>query len=254
MPQREREGIKSNETLFQLVDKLKQLDGAGVTELAAHLDVSKSTIHRHLATLVDHEFVVKDGREYRLSLKFLDYGGYVRRHDEMAKQIRPRVEALAEQTGELTAYVTEEHGQGVFVFRGIGENAVGTDARVGKRFHLHSLAAGKAIMAELPDERVEEIIAERGLPAYTNNTITDADEFRAELETISERGYAIDRQEHIKGLHAVAAPVYGPNERLRGAFSVAGPSHRLQGDWFENEIPERLLGVINEFELDITYA
>lgn len=250
----ERKGIKSNETLFQLIDTLKQLDGAGVTKLANRMDVSKSTIHRHLTTLEDHEFVVRDGQEFRLSLKFLRYGGYVRRTNEMAKQIRPRIEDLADETGELSAYITEEHGQGVFVIRGIGDNAVGTDAGVGKRFHLHSLAAGKAILAEFPPERVDEIIETRGLPAYTNNTITEADELREELEKIRNQGFAIDREEHIKGLHAAAAPVYGPNNDLCGAFSVAGPSHRLKGDWFTEEIPELLLGTINEFQLDITYA
>lgn len=250
----EHEGIKSNETLFELVDTLKQLDGAGVTELATRMGVSKSTIHRHLTTLENHEFVVREGQEFRLSLKFLGYGGYVRRTNEMAKQIRPRIEELADKTGELSAYVTEEHGQGVFVFRGIGDNAVGTDAGVGKRFHLHSLAAGKAMLAEFEPERVDEIIETRGLPAYTNNTITEPDELREELEAIRDQGFAIDRQEHLKGLHAVAAPVYGPNNDLRGAFSVAGPSHRMKGDWFTEEIPELLLGTITEFQLDITYA
>ncbi|WP_336000483.1 IclR family transcriptional regulator [Halorientalis halophila] len=250
----EQEGIKSNETLFQLIETLKQLDGAGVTELATRMDVSKSTIHRHLTTLEDHEYVIRDGQEFRLSLKFLEYGGYVRRTNEIAKQIRPRIEELADKTGELSAYVVEEHGQGVFVFRGIGDNAVGTDAGVGKRFHLHSLAAGKAMLAELSPERVDEIIETHGLPAYTDNTITEADELREELDAIRDRGFAVDRQEHLMGLHAVAAPVYGPNDELRGAFNVAGPSHRMKGDWFTEEIPELLLGTITEFQLDITYA
>ncbi|WP_254533201.1 IclR family transcriptional regulator [Natrinema gelatinilyticum] len=250
----EREGIKSNETLFELVDTLKQLDGAGITELADRMDVSKSTIYRHLTTLLDAEYVVRDGQEFRLSLKFLEYGGYVRRTNEIAKQIRPRIEDLADKTGELSAYVTEEYGQGVFVYRGIGENAVGTDGGVGKRFHLNSLAAGKAILAEYPSERVDEIIETQGLPAYTNNTITEADELRAELDVVREQGYAFDHEEHLKGLNAVAARVYGPNGEPQGAFSIAGPSHRMKGDWFESEIPELLLGTITEFQLDITYA
>lgn len=254
MERRGQEGIKSNETLFELIDTLKQLDGAGITELATRMGVSKSTIYRHLTTLENHEFVVREGQEFRLSLKFLDYGGYVRRTNEMANQIRPRIEKLADETGELSAYVTEEYGQGVFVFRGIGDKAVGTDGGIGKRFHLHSLAAGKAILAEFSPERVDAIIETHGLSAYTDNTITEADELREELDTVRDRGFAIDRQEHLKGLHAVAAPVHGSNGELCGAFSVAGPSHRLKGEWFTEEIPELLLGTINEFQLDITYA
>ncbi|WP_255197531.1 IclR family transcriptional regulator [Halorarius litoreus] len=254
MAQSKYEGIKSNRTLFELIETLRQLDGAGITELADRMDVSKSTIYRHLTTLLEAEYVVRDGQEFRLGLKFLEYGGYVRRSNEMAKQIRERIENLADETGELSAYVTEEYGKGVFVFRGIGENAVGTDAGVGKRFHLHSLAAGKAILAEYPRERVDEIIETHGLPAYTNNTITDADELHDELDRIHERGFALDREEHLKGLNAVAAPVYDSNDEIQGAFNVAGPSHRVKGEWFEEEIPELLLGTITEFHLDITYA
>lgn len=253
MPQSDPEGIKSNETLFELIETIKQLNGAGITELADRMSVSKSTIHRHLTTLEEYEYVVRDGQEFQLGLKFLEHGCYVRRASKISKQIRERTEDLADETGELSAYVTEEYGKGVFVFRGIGENAVGTDGDVGKRFHLHSLAAGKAILAEYPRERVNKIIETHGLPAYTNNTITEADKLRAELDRIHERGFALDREEHLKGLTAVAAPVYGPDDEIQGAFNVAGPSHRLKGDLLEETIPELLLGTITEFQLDIKY-
>jgi DNA-binding IclR family transcriptional regulator len=254
MAQRELETVKSDETLFAIIEGVKELDGAGVTRLADHVGVSKSTVHRHLATLKRNEYVVKNDDEYQLGFQFLDFGGYVRRQNETAKQIRTRVNQLAKETDELSAFVIEEYGLGVFVHRGIGSNAVGTDARIGKRFRLHSLAAGKAILSELPEERVDEIIDTHGLPAKTKHTITDRDELKREFETVRERGYAIDREEHIKGLRAVATPVHGPDNQLRGALNVAGPSHRLKGEWFEEEIPEQLLGVVNEFELDITYS
>ncbi|PSP82454.1 IclR family transcriptional regulator [Halobacteriales archaeon QS_1_68_17] len=254
MEREEESTIKSDETLFAVVEGIREIDGGRITDIADHTGISKSTVYRHAKTLEKHEFVVERDGEYHLGMRFLDFGGYVRRQNEAAKQIRPRIERLADETGELTAFVVEEYGLGVFVYRGIGSNAVGTDARIGKRFHLHALAAGKAILAELPRERVDGIVDEHGLPELTAGTITDRERLHDELDAVRDRGYAFDRQEHIKGLNAVATTVHGPDDELLGAVNVAGPSHRMKGDWFEEEIPELLLGVVNEFELDITYA
>jgi len=86
------------------------------------------------------------------------------------------------------------------------------------------------------------------------NTITDPQTLYAELERVRERGYSVNKQENIEGLHAVSAPVMDTNGHVFGALSVSGPTHRMKGEWFEDELPDLLLGAANELELNITYS
>nr|WP_321169935.1 IclR family transcriptional regulator C-terminal domain-containing protein [Salinigranum rubrum] len=92
------------------------------------------------------------------------------------------------------------------------------------------------------------------LPELTPHTITDHDEFFSQLDTIRERGYAFNDEESIQGLRAVGVPIRGKEHEILGALSVSGPTHRLKGDWYTEDIPDLLLGVSNELELNIRHA
>lgn len=246
--------VKSAATLLNVVEGIRELDGARVTELADHLGIGKSTVHRHLSTLDAHEYVVKEGDEYHLGLRFLGLGEYVRERNPVYGLAQPIVDQLAEATEERALFMTEEHGRAIYLYRGLGAHAVRTNSTIGTRRYLHTVAGGKAMLAHLPDERVDAIIDRWGLPAETPTTITDRAELDAELEEIRERGVAFNREECIDGLQAVAAPVLGPDEQVVGALSVSGPTHRMKGEWLEQEIPDLLLGSANELELNIEYG
>jgi DNA-binding IclR family transcriptional regulator len=245
--------VASAETTLAVVHALRDLGGAGVTELAAHLDVSKSTVHRHLATLLDAEYLVREGDDYHLSLRFLTLGEHVRDRRDVARRASSRVDALAEETNERAQFIVEEHGYAVYVHTAMGDRAVRTDSGAGVRIPMNSVSAGKAILAHLPEERVRAIVDRRGLPARTESTITDEAELFAELERVRERGYAINREESTPGLHAVSAPVMGPEGGVLGALGVSGPTHRLKGARLRETVPDLLLGVVNELELDLQY-
>jgi len=101
--------------------------------------------------------------------------------------------------------------------------------RTGIQRHLHSTAAGKAILAEMPEQRVMDIISEHELPAETEHTITDPDSLVEELDEIREHGIAYNDEESVEGLRAVGVPVRGSNGIAIGALSVSGPSNRLRG-------------------------
>lgn len=157
--------VKPDETLFQIVEAIQDLNGARVDELVEHTGFSKSTVYRNLATLEKHEYIVREGYSYNLSFRFPTFRDYVRQRHDIYKEIKPQVRKIAEQTEEVANFLVEEHGLGVFVFREHGSNAVYTDARIGMRMHLHHTAAGKAGLASLPEDVVHETLDKRGLPA-----------------------------------------------------------------------------------------
>lgn len=246
--------VKSDETLLEIVLALKRMDGAGVTELANELGIAKSTAHSHLKTLHQYEFVVNEEGRYHVGLRFLDLGETARHRKKEYQTVREKVEELARQTDERAQFIVPEHGYGIYLYRAIGDHAVQTDSRIGKHIGLHASSAGKAILANMSDERVDEILEKRGLPAVTEHTITDPDVLEKELAGIRERGYAINKEESTQGLRAVGVPIVGPDDEVLGALSVSGPTHRMKGEWFESEIPDMILGAANEVELNITFS
>ena len=250
----ESDQVNSVLNALNVIEVLYQIDGGGASEVARELDLAKSTVYSHLQTLEEAEYVAREGDQYHVGLKFLKLGVFSRSRKQEYTMSEQKVRELAEETQERSQFIVEEHGRGVYLHREVGDRAVHTDPGIGKRIPLHSTAAGKAILAELSSERIEAIIDRWGLEATTKHTITDPDELRADLEEIQERGYAINLEENVPGLHAVGVAVTGDDNRVCGALSVSGPSHRFKGDILHEEIPDLLLGAANELELNLMYS
>lgn len=246
--------VKSVETGLNVLDTLKELDGAGVSELATHLEIPKSTVHNYLSTLVQEEYVVKRGSTYHVGIRPLEYGAYARSQLDIYEIAKPEVDELAATTGELANLMIEEHGRGSYLHRAHGEKAVQVEAHVGTRVPLHGTGLGKAILAHLPEERVDEIVDKHGLSSSTPNTITDRAVLDEELDQIREEGIAFDDGERIAGLRCVAAPILSNDDRILGAISLSGPSNRIRDDRFSNELPDRVLEAVNVIELNVTYS
>lgn len=246
--------VETVETAFDIVELLKRNDGAGITAIADELGLAKSTVHRHVKTLESRGLLVQEGDTYRISTWFLDYGVHVRNEHTLFPVVKPKVDELAAETDEKVWAVIEEHGVGVHIYGAEGRHSVKTHARIGQRTYLHQFAAGKAILAHLPEERIEGILDDYGLAAQTDRTITDRDELHEQLATIRDRGYAFNREESVVGVHAVGAPVRDQSGIAVGAISIAGPANRLRGDLLNAELPDLLLGATNEVEINLAHS
>ena len=244
--------VKTTETVFGVIETLRELDGATLTELTDELGFAKSTVYDHLSTLEQHGYVIRQDGEYQLSLRFLDHGIYVKRRRDLPDEVEPSLEKLAAETGEVVWFVVEEDGWSYILEMAKGEQAVNTVDRIGRREHLHYHAAGKVILANLPPEETADIIDRHGLPAVTDRTITDRERLDSELEKIRDQGYGTMDSEAVMGLRSVAAPVVSRNQVL-GAVSVAGPAKRLRGSLFQEELPRKIQATANAIELQMTY-
>lgn len=244
--------VQAVETSCQIIDAIRELNGAGVTELATHLDISKASAHNHLTTLCQNEWVVKQDGTYKVSLRFIKMGEYAINQIPVYDMVSSEIKTLAERTGEVTSFMVEEHGKGVYIHKVEGDDAVKTYSSIGDQKLLHCSALGKAILSELPVERVEEIVDRFGLPKKTENTITDKDALIEEIQQSAERGYAFDDEEVIAGLRCVAAPVIGHDKSVYGAISVSGPASRMKGEYFNEELPKIILSTTNIIKINTT--
>lgn len=245
--------VKSADKTFAILETVFEEGGATVTELAAELDIAKSTAHSHLATMVEHEFLVRQGDEYHVGLKFLEYGIKARKNVGIADHASRTLQEVAKDTGESVGLFVEEHGRLVYIDAVDGERSVRTHGNIGTRSYMHDSAAGKAILAFLGRERVDEIIDRFGLPKQTDATITDREDLYDELAEIREAEVAFNDSETMEGVRAVASPIRVDGEVL-GSIGVAGPQNRLSGSRYSVEIPEIVRGASNELELLLSGA
>ncbi|WP_144900790.1 IclR family transcriptional regulator [Halobellus captivus] len=245
--------VKTAQTTFRIVETLKSLDGATVTELSGHLAIPKSSAHNYLRTLEHEGYVIESDGVYEVGLRFLDLGGYARSRDRLYTVATPEMKRLAETTGEYANLLVEEHGRGVFLARERGEHAVSLDSYTGQSVRLHTTALGKTVLAFLPRDRVEAIIDRHGLPAKTEHTITDRDELFEALADIRQRERAYDREERIKGLNCVAVPILSGDD-ITGALSVSGPVSRMDEERIDEEILPELRRAANIIELNQTHS
>lgn len=244
---------KSDETLFDIIEYLRVNGPAGVTEIANAVHVSKSTVHLHVNTALETGYGVKKDGKYDLSLKFLDAGLARKYRNGIFKIIDPRLEQLANETNEQVWFWVEENGKAVVVSQALGSNALSTNGRMGNHLHMHCTAGGKALLAHMPDDRVEEILDQHGLVKQTEKTITSREVLFAELGNIREVGLATNEGESIKGVSAIAAPVIDNNESLHGAISIAGPEKRME-DPTNSTHAKAIMGAAEELGINLTYV
>jgi len=248
--------IAAVRTTMQVVEALKRTDGAGVSELATELGMAKSTVHDHLTTLKRDGYVVETDRSYQVSARFLEIGGHRRSNTELFQVARPELDELAHETGEHANLLIEENGRGVFLYIARGENAVRVDTvhHTGMYVHLQTTSLGKAMLSTFPEDRVERILDERGMPQVNERTVTDRTELFEELERIREQGYATDDEERVAGMRCVGGPIAREEGTAVGAVSVSAPTSRMQGERFETEIPRLVRRTANIVEVNLAYS
>jgi DNA-binding IclR family transcriptional regulator len=244
----------SDSTLLEIISLLDKRGTLGVTDVADHLDIAKSTAHYHLNALLRKNFVIKEETKYKLGTKLLGIGIQARRRIPLYRAAKEEISKLGSKTNELVILSIEERGLGVYLHKSSNASALDIDAPIGRTATLHNRALGKAMLAHFPERRVDEIIEQHGLPETTDRTITTREQLYAELRTVRNEGIAFNREEHIEGINGVAVPILDADENVLGAVSIAGPSDRLEGSTLTEDYPYLLSKTRNTIELEIEHS
>lgn len=245
MVDREDTPVKATATSVRVIEALFELDGATITELDAHLTLSKSTIHNHLGTLVQLGFVVRDDWTYRVSLRFLRIGGIARNRHPLYQVSKSEVRQLATASGLVASLVVVERRTGICLHTETGKKADNRLTDVGETLSLHCTAPGKAILASMESEEIDAIIDRHGLPKYTENTLTSRESLDKALRDVRSRGIAFDREEWTEDIRGVGAAVEDSTGNLLGAISVMSPINTMSGKRFQQDIPGLVISSAN---------
>lgn len=243
--------VETIERAVRIIEYIKLQGPSRIAELDREFDCAKSTLHRHLKTLEAQELLVENDGEYRLGLRFLEYGSVARDRNTFFQEAKNTVHELNDEIGESVWCTFEEHGKGTVICGAWATRSIQTPFRTGQSHFLHSHSAGKAILAHIPSERTQNIIETYGLPAQTPHTITDAETLRAELEETRERGFAVDCEEAVEGFDSVSAPITNQNGDAIGAISIASPTERGDEERLTEEFPPLLIDAVSEITIDL---
>lgn len=245
--------LKTIQRAFEILDVLKEEKTVGVSELSSRLDLPKSTVHDYLRTLRMIGYVVNDGGEYRLGFRLLELGGHIKYRNRLFHVAKPELERLAEKTGELASVNVEERGRFTILHTEFGSESLRLGIYPGMSTPIHTHAAGKVMLANFADEKVDRILDEHGLDRMTEHTVTDRHELAAELETVRERGYAVDRNQQVVGMSVVAAPVKVEN-RVLGSIGIVCPTDRLVDEGYQEELAREVKKSANIVSVNYQYS
>lgn len=227
--------VQSVDRALTILELLAADGHLGVTEIAALIDVHKSTASRLLATLEAHGLAeqLPDRGRYRLGIGVLRLAGATRSRMDLVQESRPVTAALAAAVGETVNVVILSGRETLYLDQVSGPSALQIHNWVGKRNPIHATANGRVLLAHVSEAESDAILAaladaDGSLARLTERTLVTREDVTADLAQIREQGYAVVRDELEVGLTAVAAPVRGATGEVVASLSVSGPTFRIE--------------------------
>lgn len=248
--------MKINRTVQRTIQILSYIaahpEGVSLDELCAQFSLPKTSAYDILVTLVQENMLsVRPGPKqlyqigtfaYRIGMSYPDA-------NDTLKLISAELTELA-KVSDRTAFFGKLSGREVvYILKEVPENPIITTATVGSTAPLYCTSLGKTLLAFLPEEQSEALLADITIRPRTRYTLKNMEELRKDLQVIRSRGYALDFREYEEHMVCVSAPVYQRNGTLEGAVSISGfyrpeDDHEIQGQLIRRKAAEisRLLG------------
>ena len=218
-------GVQTISRAFELLDLIADHDSpVTISELSTRSGLPLPTVHRLLKALVSLGHVRQTpSRRYALGPRLIRLGEIA--SQTLGSAAKPFLTQLVDITGETANFAIREGDLVVYVAQVPSRHSMRMFTEIGRRVLPHCTGVGKALLSQLPDLSVKEIVQRNGMPAMTAQTITNVDDLMADLDRIRERGWAEDDNEQEIGVRCIAAPVLGTG--ILSAISVSGPAARL---------------------------
>lgn len=217
-----------------------QAEPIRLQDIAAQLQMNSSTVLRYLVSLETCGYVRQDPEtlKYRLSLKICAIANKVSENSRLQDIARPFLKEIAIQFNESVCLALEQDLAIVYISVFLLPNqTLRSIQRVGNRAPMHCTGTGKLMLLNHDEVFLDQLIAGRGLPGFTPNTLTDRQRLLDELAAVRRQGYALDREECEIGSNCLAAPVYDYTGKIIAAISVTGPTARLTAARMQENLP-----------------
>ena len=225
---------------FQILRLISDTDtGLGISDLSKGLGISKSTVHGISAALDELGVITRDPvtKRYKLGFTLFDLGRLAYSQIDLRSLAKPIMEDLMEKTQQSVCLgvLSSENTTILDIVESRKDLKITTP--IGTKIPLLAGATGKIFMAWLAEEKAMRIVLSKGLVKYTQQSIINPGQYFQEIHSVREKGYAVDDEEYILGIRAVAAPIRG-HRHLLSAIWVVGFKASLDDDNMKTVIYE----------------
>jgi len=250
-------GIKQNYTLKrlwgdQMMETVKSVEKAldillaftddkpqlSLLEICEKLDIPKSTVYRLVTTLQNKGFLeaAQYTNKYKPGFKFIKIANILTKSFSLREKALPVMVGLRDACGEsINLYIKKDINR-ICLEQVEGLHLVRRFAAIGDILPLYCGASGKVLLAFQPEEEIEKVIKETRLKAWTENTITDSELFKQNLQKVKRQGYAATKSEREVGAASVAAPIRDHTGTVIASVTISGPDARFTREKVENYI------------------
>ena len=222
--------IQVSERIFHTIECLAQNGAMGLQELSTALDLNKSTVHRILNSLICMDYVRQDPEtvKYSLSFKICGLSNQILSQNSMIDIARPFIKELSANSGETVHLVQLDGINATYIDKvEASRNSVRMISMVGKSIPLYCSGVGKAILADMPDAKIESIWKQSFIQQLTEHTVTRFVDFMNLIEETRRTGYALDNEENEIGVRCIAVSLKGYNGKSTYAISISAPKDRM---------------------------
>lgn len=232
---------QSTEKAFAILELLAEAYGPmRLRDISTELGLNTSTALRFLNSLQTCGYVAQERstQRYYLTFKICRVANQMRSHTELQPLARPYLLALSQKLNETLCLAVEQDQCMVFVDILMRQNQrLMSIQQIGNSSSLHSTGIGKLLLLNYSEEQLDDFIARKGLPRYTEHTITTRAALLVELEQVRQQGYAIDDEENELGGRCMACPIRDYTGDIVAGVSITGPVGRMTDEALQSYLP-----------------
>ena len=245
--------LAAERTLIILKHIAASQEGLGIRELAKKLGYSPSVVQKIVQALMTHDFVLQepDSLAYQLGPAALQVGLSGLSKMEIRKVAKPYLQKLAEKSGETALLGVGTNDGVIYIEKSLSPNAIRMDPPIGAFRPFNCTAVGKCMLANKSNEEIEKLFNENYFVKSTPSSVIDLKEIKREIETIREKGFALDREEYGEGAMCVGAPIKNFENHVIAAIAIAGPASRMINN--EDKLKEYVLNCAKQISMAFGY-
>ena len=223
MPDKEKgTTVQSVSRALDILNYFEAEEELGVSELAARMGLSKSSVYGLVNTLTAYGYLQQaENKRYRLGIRLFELGNIMHRRIDQRAEAKLLCAQLSEKLETTVHLAMHSAGDVIYIDKVNDPRSIISYSQVGKRAPMYCTAVGKAMMAHLPESYREQFVYSREMRSATELTLVTRDGLDAELEAIRRRGYSLDKEELEKGICCIAAPVFDAYGEPQMAISAS---------------------------------
>lgn len=211
--------------------------GLSIQDIKNELELSQTTVFRITQSLLQKGYLARDeeSKYFYLTRKLLTVGFRAINEHDLLEIALPWMRKLRDEVKDTVFLGIMGDKEGIFIEQALGTYPFKFMLTPGHKIKLHCSAPGKAMLAFMPEKERSQLLDSISLKRYNENTITSKRKLNVELEEIRENGYALDREEELRGVVCIGAPLFDYQGFPKATIWMSGPTERMNETVWEEQ-------------------